>query len=107
MKKYPFLVPVAAAIGALVGAAPNEASASQSSEALFKPGSKADLHAGSPIDVPTARGDLHSFLLTRSESEGILIAEHQSHSSHASHSSHGSHHSHKSHSSHHSSSGMV
>lgn len=90
MKKYPFLVSVAAAASSLTGV---------TAEAKIQPTeplplndkaavpSQESLPANADVRHYNIGSDRHSFLMKASES-GQLIAWHQSHASHSSHSSH-------------------
>lgn len=100
MKKYGFLVPVAAAVGAL-GPAAASVSGPQTSDSVTKTTVEDVTVRGSPrVSVPTSEDRVDSFVLKRSGEDGILLAQHDSHESHQSHVSHESHESHSSHDSH-------
>jgi hypothetical protein len=101
VKKYAFLVPVAVAVGALVG--PTAANANKPViDASTSPSpERAAPSAASTFDVKASPTRVDSFVLTRSE-QGVLLAQHESHESHQSHDSHASHASHESHASHYS-----
>lgn len=92
MKKRDFLVPVAVAAGALTVAP--AASAIESPEVPSPVGVNqlTPAGSGSRVKVPTSQGRLDSFVLNR-QSDGTLIAQHESHISHESHESHASHYS--------------
>lgn len=91
-----FLIPVTAAISALLGAQANATLPQQS--VITVPvasgtATLADQPAGTTVELSTfSGGNEYVFLLERN-STGVLMAYHSSHRSHSSHSSHSSHYS--------------
>jgi hypothetical protein len=93
MKKFAFLVPVAAAAAALSGEAsanvpPQTSPETKSMDSIESVGTSA---AQKNTEISYAKGDeLHSLMMRRTET-GQVFAQHMSHSSHSSHGSHQSH----------------
>jgi len=92
MKKFAFLVPVAAAAAALSTEASANVPPQPTSEAksLESQGAANSL-AEQVSEISYTKGDeLHSLMMRRTEA-GQVFAQHMSHSSHGSHGSHQSH----------------
>lgn len=96
MKKYSFLVPIAAAVAALIDANYSTALANEVSTSVL-PVDQAGpaLSQSSSFTIQTTADRVDSFVLARAE-DGALFAQHESHASHSSHASHASHSSHTS-----------
>jgi hypothetical protein len=92
--KRTFLIPVAAALTALVTPAQAVVQAQQATPATTSnvPGALSRIVSGAHENFYQKGTDLFSFILGKSAT-GELIAEHASHASHKSHASHSSHYS--------------
>jgi hypothetical protein len=86
------IIPVAAALGALTGAAPaTDANAATSSNAVVEQ-PKAAPQTGQPNTLVSVGQDLLGFTVNE-QPDGTIVAQHVSHASHSSHASHHSHYS--------------
>jgi hypothetical protein len=92
MKKHAFLVPLAAAVAALVDSGHTAVAADSlpSGASSPEPVNVSQGGVSSSFTVQTSAERVDSFVLARAES-GLIFAQHESHSSHASHASHSSH----------------